>query len=148
MDYITPYMMKKLQDVGFSYPDFEHHLNYGMVYAYRGSEHFIGANCDSDFSDEDRAAAREGLWLPDSDQLLSWLQSNGFDLSIALDSQQPRYSISAKDLHNSACYTGGGYPLAFALHKVIYKICKSGRRSYIPEKLLQLEIICDAQGSE
>lgn len=140
MDNITEYMMRQLQDVGFTYPDYEHHLNFGMVFLWQGEPFHIGGHEDRDFSEADHQAAAEGLWLPDSSQLLDWLKGCGFTLSIQLDNDG-YYHITATDPTGGSQYTGGGLLLSHALHKVIYKICKSGQ--YRPAPTLRLPITAE-----
>ena len=135
MDNITEYMMRQLQSVGFSYPDYEHHLNFGMLYAWNGGAYRIGGSEDGEFSDSDRQVAAEGLWLPDGSQLLDWLKGCGFTASIQLDGNG-YFHVTATEPASGSQYTGGGMLLSHALHKVIYKICKSGR--YVPAPILRI----------
>ena len=139
MDNITEYMIRQLQSVGFSYPDYEHHLNFGMVYAWNSGTYRIGGCEDGTFSKTDRQAAAEGLWLPDSDQLLSWLKGCGFTVSMQLDADGYCH-VTATDSGSGNQYSGSGPVLSHALHKAIYKICKSGG-PYRPEPILRLEIL-------
>ena len=141
MDHITEPMMRQLISVGFSYPDYEHHLNHGMLYYYQDSYYCIGGWENGHFTDTDILAAQDGLWIPDGFQLLEWLKGNAFTVSIQLDSEEQYFHISASDTHNDHTYTGGGPLLSHALHKAIYKICKSNRREYCPDKKLRLPII-------
>ena len=138
MEHITPDMMRHLLSVGFIDPDYEHFLNYGMEFEHNDVCCYIGGRDDADFTPENQTVASEGLWLPDTDQLLSWLSRNDFSADIAMS--EGIFHITATDLQTSESYTGGGTPLAFALHKVIYKICKASRRSYKPAPILRLEI--------
>lgn len=141
MDNITEYMMRQLQSAGFSYPDYEHHLNFGMLYAWKGTTYRIGGWEDGDFTETDRQAAKEGLWLPNGSQLLGWLKGCGFSVSIRLDADAGYFYVTAADLESGDQYTGGGPVLSHALHKVIYKICKSSRRPYRPDPILRANII-------
>jgi len=143
MDHITEPMMRQLLSVGFSYPDYEHHLNYGMLYYYRDSYYYIGGSECEDFTETDILAAQEGLWIPDGSQLLEWLKNNDFTVSIQLDAKESYFHITATDVCANITYTGGGPLLSHALHKVILKICKSNRREYSPEKKLRLPIITE-----
>jgi hypothetical protein len=142
MDNITEYMMRQLQSAGFRYPDYEHNLNSGMLYAYEGTEYCIGWD-GTEFSETDRLVAEKGLWLPDGDQLLRWLTENGFRIKIDWDCETESFQINAADQNKNCQYTGGGKPLSYALHKVIYKICKSNPGQYIPENTLRLTILKD-----
>ena len=138
MEHITPDMMRQLLSVGFSDPDHEHFLNCGMVFEHDHVCCYIGGRDDADFTPEDQQTASEGLWLPDTDQLLNWLSRNDFNADIRMDNRT--FSVCAVDQQSGNSYTGGGYPLAFALHKVIYKICKANPHPYRPAPVLRLEI--------
>lgn len=148
MDNITESMMLKLKSVGFCYPDYEHRLNMGMVYSYQGIEYCIGGWENGEFTEADRLVAKEGLWLPDGAQLLAWLRSNAFSVAIHLDAAEQYWHVCATDSVTGAEFTGGGIPLAYALHKVIYKICKSNQREYNPVSTLQLAIQNDSLTKE
>ena len=139
MDNITEYMMQQLLSVGFSYPDYEHHLNFGMLYAWKGGTFRIGGAEDGEFTDLDKQIAAEGLWLPDSSHLLDWLKGCGFTVSIHLN-EDGYYHITAMDPTDGSQYTGGGLLLSHGLHKVIFKICKSGIK-HSPKSPLRLEIM-------
>lgn len=138
MDYITIDTLRKLQEVGFSYPEYEHFLNIGMLFFIDGDEYLIGG-CGDVFTERDEEVAKHGEWLPDATQLLSWLKNTGFVVAFAVD-EEGYYSAQAKDMKNETLYIGGDYTLANALAKVIYKICKSKRREYVPQATLRLEI--------
>ena len=140
MDYITIDTLRQMCAVGFSYPDYEHFLNYGMLYHYNGDEYFIGGFSGDDFRDQDREVAAKGQWLPEASQLLSWLTATDFSVTISVD-EKMYFSIQATDTINGTQYTGGGLTLANALAKTITKICKSHRRPYIPRSTHRLEII-------
>lgn len=137
MDNITEYMMRKLQSVGFSFPDYEHHLNFGMLYAWNDSTYRIGGWEDGEFSELDHQAAADGLWLPNSSQLLDWLKGCGFTASIRLDADG-YFHVTAAEPSSGRQYTGGGPLLSHAMHKVIFKICKSG--SHCPAPVLRIPI--------
>ena len=141
MEHITPDMMRQLLSVGFRDPDHEHFLNCGMVFEHDRFCCYIGGREDADFTPEDQQTASEGLWLPDTDQLLSWLSRNDFAADIRMSNGN--FIVRAVDQQTGSSYTGGGYPLAFALHKVIYKICKSNQHPYRPAPVLRLEIYPD-----
>ena len=141
MDNITEYMMKKLLSVGFRHPDYEHLVNTNMLYSYHGINYCIGGWWDQDYTDMDKKIASEGQWLPDGAQLLDWLAQNDFDVKIEYNSDARYYYVFVTDPLNGVQYTGGGLLLSYALQKVIYKICKSNLRSYIPKKRLTLEVL-------
>ncbi len=136
---ITIETLRKMQKAGFSYPDYEHWLNRGMVYDYHDDEYVIGGFCGDDYSQQEREVARECEWLPDADQLLSWLKDT--DFKVSMDMENGYFSIEATDMINGAVYNGGGFTLADALAKVIMKICKSKRRPYQPKPMLRCEIV-------
>lgn len=140
MDHITEHMMRQLLSVGFSYPDYEHHLNYGMLFYYQDSYYYIGGWEHDDFSETDILAAQDGLWIPDGSQLLEWLKYNAFTVSIQFDSEEQYFHASATDTRTGRTYAGGGPLSSHALHKIIYKICKSNLREYAPEKKLRIPI--------
>ena len=140
MDYITIETLRKMREAGFTYPDYEHLLNYGMLYHYNGDEYFIGGFSACGFSDRDRDAAEHGEWLPEAAQLMSWLTDTDFGLCISVEDGR-YFSIQATDMLDGTLYEGGGYSLADALAKVITKICRSKRRPYVPRSRLKLEII-------
>ena len=138
MEHITPHMMRQLLSVGFTDPDYEHLLNFGMVFEHNAVCRYIGGQDDADFTPADRKIASEGMWLPDTDHLLSWLSRNDFAADIRMSNGN--FSVCAVDQQNGTSYCGGGTPLAFALYKVIYKICKSNHRLYRPAPIHRLEI--------
>jgi len=140
MDYITIDTLRKMKAVGFSYPDYEHFLNYGMLYYYHNDEYFIGGYSNGNFSDQDREVAQQGEWLPEAVQLLEWLTNTDFKVSISIDDEQ-YFTIQAIDMIDGTLFNGGGLTLANALAKTITKICKSKHRPYIPKTRLKLEII-------
>lgn len=145
MDNITESMINKLQSVGFHYPDYEHLVNTNMLYSYDGVNYCIGGWWNEEYTDTDKRVARDGQWLPNGAQLLDWLAQNDFDIRIDYDSKDRYYHVFATDTINAAQYAGGGLLLSYALQKVIYKICKSNLRSYIPRSRLVLDIINDEQ---
>lgn len=140
MDYITIDTLRKMKAVGFTYPEYEYFLNCGMLYHYNGDEYYIGGYSAGDFSDLDKEVAQKGEWLPEATQLLEWLTSTGFKISIAIDDGQC-FSIQATDMVDGTAYNGSGHTLANALAKTITKICKSNQRSYMPKQKVRLEII-------
>lgn len=143
MNCITYHMMQQLRAVGFSFPDYEHCLNLGMVFYYNNDEYYIGGFGNSEYSKLAIVAAREGCWLPSEDQLLEWLYLVGFDVDIHLTSDLMRFRVTAKDQVNQMQYFAQGGSLAYALHKLIYKICKAKKRQYIPRSLNRIELSSD-----
>jgi len=125
-------MVCKMKTVGFSYPEYEHFLNYGMVYYYLEDEYIIGGPCDADFSEQDRKVAQEGVWLPDTTQLLSWLDACLITYKIHWNSTANCYNIEMIDELLGAKFCSGGIILVDALAKGIIKLCKAGLRKYVP----------------
>lgn len=140
MDNITIDTLRKMRAAGFSYPEYEHFLNYGMLFYYHNDEYVIGGFSNGAFSDIDKEVAQKGEWLPDAAQLLEWLTDTDFKVNISIDDGQ-YFTIKATDMIDGALYNGGGITLADALAKTITKICKSNRRSYVPRARLRLEIL-------
>ncbi len=140
MDYITINTLKKLQAVGFSYPDYEHFLNQGMLFYYQDDEYRIGGFSKDDFTEQDKIVAEQGEWLPEASQLLAWLKNTDFRVTISMD-ETSCYSVQATDIINNAFYNAGDYTLANALAKVIMKICKSHLRRYVPKR--SIRALCD-----
>ena len=140
MDYITIDTLRKMKAAGFSYPEYEHFLNYGMLYYYHDDEYFIGGFSVGDFSSLDKEVARQGEWLPEATQLLEWLTNTDFKVNITIEDRQ-YFSIQAIDMIDGTLYNGGGLTLANALAKTITKICKTNRRNFIPKPKLRLELI-------
>ena len=139
MDYITIDTLRKMRSVGFAYPEYEHFLNYGMLFYYNNDEYVIGGFSSDTFSDLDKEVAKQGEWLPEAAQLLEWLTNTDFKIDISIDGGQ-YFSIQAIDTIDGTLFNGGGLTLANALAKTITKICKANRRSYVPRAKLRLEI--------
>lgn len=142
-DHLTEIMMARLQSVGFRFPDFEHELNSGMFFSYQNKTYCIGGWWGKEYSQEERNIVSEGLWLPDSSQLLRWLIDNDFSISIDIDSHDYYFHVFTLDSTNGCQYAGEGQVLSYALYDVIYKICKAKRRKYIPDRILTLDVIND-----
>lgn len=133
MTYISLMTKRKLDSVGFSFPDYEEFLNLGMVYAYQDDEYFIGGFCRNDFTETDRRVSENGEWLPDCDQLLRWLQQCSFDVSIQWNNEESRYNISATQVEYGK-FEVETMDLAEGLGKIIYKICKKTQGKCRPER--------------
>lgn len=99
MDYITIDTLRKLQAVGFTYPEYEHFLNIGMMFFYNDDEYLIGGYCKGDLSEKDIEVAQRGDWLPEASQLLEWLKNTHFNVTITLN-DEPYYSVQATDTIN------------------------------------------------
>ena len=64
----------------------------------------------------------------------------GFDVCMQLNSKSRHVSVTATDLCNGTQYSAGGGNFAYALYKLILKICKSQLRPYTPREIERLEI--------
>lgn len=140
MEYITKYTLEKLKSVGFCFPEYEHNLNYGMCFYFENCEYIIGGSWDAPLPQLSKKVAREGTWLPDTQQLVEWLQRSGFNFDIRWNDSEEVFTISAVDLKNGSAYTAHGIDLVNGLAKLIYKICKSNLREYTPVCRLTLQI--------
>ena len=76
--------MLNLKKYGFSFEQFEHDCNPGLVYYFDNCEHIIGGKCDeSPCTNEDQYIAEKGTWLPNASHLMLWLQwKQNCDVSI------------------------------------------------------------------
>lgn len=142
MDYITFDTIQKLQSVGFTYPEYEHCLNHGMLFYYNGDEYTIGGFTMDSFSALDEEVAKHGQWLPYSSHLFKWLEYTDFTVSVLTDSDG-YFSVQATDLINNEVYSCGGITLANALAKLIYKILKSKKRTYLPREAIVAWVLQD-----
>lgn len=133
--------VKKMKSVGFSYPDYDHFLNKGMVYSHLGDEYVIGGYSLAGFSKEDQCVSENGCWLPDESHLLSWLNANSFSYTVQWSHDDQRYQVQAHDMLCGVNYNSSGLDLVNALAKVIIKICKSKMRDYVPSTALRLKVI-------
>ena len=139
MDYISLNVLQKLKASGFSYPEYEHFLNNGMLFYYQGDEYLIGGYSKGNFSEQDIEVAKNGVWIPEASQLLSWLAHTDFCTTITNDGEGC-YKVQATDLVNGSIYYGRDLTFANALAVVIKKICRSKQREYIPEPTFRLQI--------
>lgn len=139
MTYITLDTKKRLEAAGFSFPDYEEFLNLGMVYSYQEDEYVIGGFCNSEYSQKDEEVYQHGDWLPDSNQLLQWLQQCGFDISVRWNAQECSFYISATKQEYGE-FEARGIDLADGLASVIYKICKATQGKCVPKRMFRLEI--------
>ena len=142
MTNITLETKRKLESVGFSFPDYERFLNLGMVYSYQEDEYVVGGFCNAEFSQIDEEAVQNGEWLPDSHQLLQWLQQCGFDVSMQYSACECQFRISAAHPEYGE-YETHGVDLANGLASVIYKICKANNGKCVPESMLRAEIMTE-----
>ena len=131
MDYITIETLRKMKASGFSYPEYEHFLNYGMLYYYHHDEYFIGGYSAGEFSDLDREVAQNGEWLPEATQLLEWLAINDFTVNITIDDSK-YFIVQATGIVDSSLFDGAAPDLSNALAATITKICKSKCHPDIP----------------
>ena len=141
MDTLTSETVEKLRSVGFCYPDREHLLNTGMVYFYEGETYVIGGGDSQDFTEQDCLVAREGCWLPDLSHLLNWLSATDFSYTLHHDSTQGLFHLTAHDTITGTDFCHSGSDLLNSLAKVIFKICRSKERPYIPSPEFSLEIL-------
>ena len=140
MSHLTRHTVEEMRAAGFTYPAYEHFVNIGMLYACGEDEYLIGGSCAAAFTQQDVTAAESGLWLPGAEQLLEWLKYTDFTAEISMN-EDGYFVVQATDQINGAVYTGGGLRLVDALAKVIGKICKSKKRSYVPREPLRIPIV-------
>ena len=122
---ITKQMMDKLLSVGFMFEEFEENLDGpGNVFFYNGTEHTIGGAWDgSPVSEEDKKIASEGLWLPDTDHLMLWLERSDVSVDISYSSDEGYFHGTAKTEDGEA-FEGGGPDLQMCLYKLVFKVCR------------------------
>ena len=122
---ITKEMMEKLLSVGFRFEEFEGHLESpGEVFFYNGVEHTIGGAWDgSPISEKDKIIAREGLWLPDINQLMLWLEWHDISVNISYSSKDRYYHGTAKT-KDSETFEGGGPDLQMCLYKLVFMVSR------------------------
>ena len=130
---ITKEMMEKLMSVGFRFEEFEGHLDSpGNVFFYNGVEHTIGGAWDgSPVGDEDKKIAREGLWLPDTDHLMLWLEWHDISVNISYSSKDRYFHGDAKT-EDGKIFEGGGSDLQMCLYKLVLKVSR-----YLKENNIQ-----------
>ena len=127
MSYLTVEMINKLRNAGFSFPQMEENLcNPGNVFFYEDCEYVIGGKCDgSPLSAFDLKAAQEGIWLPNTDDLMLWIQWKADkDVSISYDNEKMYFYGEARG-KDGKVYTGSGPDLLCCLYKLALKICKN-----------------------
>lgn len=142
MTYISLETKKKMERVGFSFADYEEFLNLGMIYSYQNDEYVIGGFCNNSFTEMDKIVSQNGEWLPDSFQLLQWLQQCRFDVSILWKHEESIFCISATHTDGDI-YETKSVDLAEGMGNIIYKICKKTQGKCSPDKLLRAKIQCD-----
>lgn len=140
MGCITYQMMQELRNVGFSFPAYENFINLGMVFYYKDDEYYVGGFCNSEYSETDLTAGQKGCWLPTESELLEWLHLTDFDVNIQLTGSIMCLHVTGRDRTNQMEYGACGGSLAYALHKLIYKICKSNKRPYVPRYVERIEL--------
>ena len=140
MGHVPIEMVMKMKSAGFSFLENEHFLNLGAVFYYQDKEHYIGGTVIDEFTDKEKEIAAAGIWLPCDEDLLEWLKLVGFDVFITLKADKPLFDVKAIDQENQRQYRAGHSDLSIALAKLIYKICKSGARPYIPDHIYRLKI--------
>lgn len=122
---LTINMMLDLKKNGFTFEQFEHDCNPGMVYYYNQCEHIIGGICNgTPPSNEDHIISNEGIWLPDESHLMLWLQWKwNYDVTISYNSEN-RYFYGFVDNGIDDIIRGSGPDLLCCLYKLVLKICK------------------------
>ena len=122
---ITKEMMDKLLSVGFGFEELEGHLESpGNVFFYNGVEHTLGGAWDgSPVREEDQKIAREGLWLPDTDHLMLWLERRDVSVDISYSSDEGYFHGTAKT-EDGETFEGGGPDLQMCLYKLVFKVCR------------------------
>lgn len=138
---LTFFTTEELKKIGFQFPDYEHFCEAGMTYWYNKKEYVIGGFWDQKQTAFDHEVAENGVWLPDSEQLMEWLQRNDFDVIIHWNDALQYFDVHATDMQTSTRYDAGGGDICNSLGKLIKKICKSNERDYIPRPVERLEII-------
>lgn len=133
--------MSKLVNAGFSFPDYEHELNGGMVYFFDQNTYIIGGPWQEKFTEHDKLVSKLGCWLPDDSQLWDWLYRNTFDVIYHWSDSDHCFFLSANDCITGQSYSARGEVLVHTLSELVYEICKSNRRCYTPERNLRLEIL-------
>lgn len=118
-------MMDKLLSVGFRFEEFEEHLDSPEnVFFYNGTEHTLGGAWDgSPVSEENKKIAREGLWLPDTDHLMLWLEWRDVSVDISYSSDDGYFHGTSKTKDGEA-FEGGGPDLQMCLYKLVFKVCR------------------------
>lgn len=122
---ITKQMMDKLLSVGIRFEEFEENLDGpGNVFFYNGVEHTLGGAWNgSPVREEDKKIAREGLWLPDTDHLMLWLERRDVSVDISYSSDEGYFHGTAKTEDGEA-FEGGGPDLQMCLYKLVFKVCR------------------------
>ena len=122
---LTIDMMSNLKKHGFTFEQFEHDCNPGMVYYYDNCEYILGGRCDgTPCSDEDQMAAQKGQWLPDESHLMLWLQWKlDYDVTVEYVADKRYFYGTAKNTDVEE-FKGSGPDLLCCLYKLILKICK------------------------
>lgn len=122
---ITKEMMEKLRSVGFKFEELESNLGHsGEVFYYNGVEHTIGGAWDgSEISEKDKIIARDGLWLPNTDHLMFWLEWRNVSVKISYNSED-RYFYGEAVTEDGNIFTGGGPDLQMCLYKLVFKVSR------------------------
>ena len=121
---ITKEMLEKLRSVGWSFGEYEKTVGLGQVFHYQGVEHTIGGSWDaSSLSEEDQTIIREGIWLPNTDDLMYWLWCEGVSVKISCTAGDG-YFHSEGILSTGECLTGGGPDLQMCLYKLVFKVAR------------------------
>ncbi len=123
---LTIDMMLNLKKLGFTFEQFEHECNPGMVYHYDNCEYVIGGKCDENpCSHTDQIIAQKGQWLPDESHLMMWLQWR-CDYNVTIEYiADDRYFYGTAESADDELFKGSGPDLLCCLYKLILKICKN-----------------------
>ena len=131
---LTIDMMLNLKKYGFSFEEFEHDCNPGLVYYFDNCEHIIGGKCDeSPCTNEDQYIAEKGTWLPNASHLMLWLQwKQNCDVSIQYTAEN-RYFYGKVIISENVEINGSGPDLLCCLYKCVLKICKYEHSQKVPK---------------
>lgn len=129
--HITYEMMKTLRDAGFYFENFEKGLKdplccIGEMFYYNGREYKIGVTDDSTITESHIEVIKNGTWLPDTDELMMWLQSKEVDVVIRY-SDEDMYFYGEAKTKGGAVINGSGPDLKICIYKLALKTAKSMR---------------------
>ena len=124
---------QKLKKSGFEVGAYEYALELGRTYYFDEDDYVIGGKATSidkmQYSHHDQLAAT-GYWLPSDSHLWRWLQLNHIDVTLKWDHQEEVFFVTGIDNTSAEKYHGCNINLLYALFKLIYKICKSGKHKF------------------
>ena len=125
---ITYEMMKELCKVGFCFENFEKAFQdpiccIGETFYYNGKEYFIGDYDCSAISENDIEVIKNGTWLPNTDELMMWLQSKEIDVTIKYSDDDTYFYGEAKT-KDGAVINGSGPDLEMCIYKLVLKTAR------------------------